>query len=125
MSQSQKEPTKKEISELYFGVSAIDKAANRYKCQCGTFRTCDTKLYGYANFSSHIYTQHPDYLYRDFKDSVPLATGDELSSSQSTQASEKHTLYDFFDKKANNIFRWIEWVVDDVHSLNFVEKPLT
>jgi len=31
----------------------------------------------------------------------------------------------FVNRKGNNVFNWIEWVVMDNHSFSFVEKSLT
>ena len=31
----------------------------------------------------------------------------------------------FVNRKGNIIFNWMEWVIMDNHSFNFVEKPLT
>ena len=31
----------------------------------------------------------------------------------------------FVNRKGSNIFNWMEWVIMDNHSFNFVEKPLT
>ena len=70
-----------------------DKVKVTYVCQCKTRRIA-IQGSGYSNLFSHITQFHPDYQ--------------EIMKSKGTNIQ-----HSFINKKAANIFKWLEWIVMD------------
>lgn len=119
-----------EICAVYFGHEPIDEKTSTWKCICGVLRVNKPKT-GNTNLFSHIKERHPNYKNECQKLSVVIDHDAESSTSgQSTSKSSsgtvtQKTLISLYDKKAINVFGWLEWIIEDALCLNFPEKPLT
>jgi len=83
-----------------------EQTTYKFKCSCGTTRTQDLKK-GLTNLISHIKIDHTNWM--------------EVMNSK----KKDHPVSLFVNRKGNNIFNWMEWVITDNHSFSFVENPLT
>ena len=81
--------------------------------------------HGFNNLFSHIKEKHPDY-----KDVVRSLFPDTVSNTgavaQFTQRTMPQTSLQYMvDNKANDIFKWLGWVVMDELELSFCEQERT
>jgi hypothetical protein len=100
----------REIVRTFFhdvpATSKGEQTKSKFQCTCGISRTQDLKK-GLTNLISHIKNDHEDW--------------EQVMNSKKKDGA--HTL--FVNRKGSLIFNWMEWVIMDNHSFNFVEKPLT
>lgn len=106
----------------------IDKEAGTWQCRCGTKRKSGR---GYANFMSHITSQHPED-YRKFQET----NEDDVSvSNDQPGATSGGDCTLFFSKKAVQIHAWLELIIlsllpfsilnSDVLKRHIKYKPMT
>ena len=102
--------TTREIVTTFFEDVPINSKGevsnSKFKCTCGTTRTQDLKK-GLTNLISHIKNDHKDW--------------EEVMNSK----KKDQPVSLFVNRRGNNIFNWMEWIIMDNHSYSFVEKPLT
>ena len=94
----------KPVAELFF---ERENESNIFTCKCGTKR----KRTGtsYQNLLSHVQSSHPNYF-------AQLQSGEELTQKN---------LHDYFTTtKSNNIYGWLDLILNGLLPFSFVEKNL-
>lgn len=90
----------KEIFNTFF----VTIGERKHKCRsCNGIYAQDTKK-GYTNLITHLQKEHPDY---------------QESMKKNCETNP------FYNKKGNNIFKWINWIIEDNLPFSFCEKETT
>ena len=79
-----------------------EQTTYKFKCSCGTTRTQDLKK-GLTNLFSHIKIDHTNWM--------------EVMNSK----KKDHPVSLFVNRKGNNFFNWMEWVITDNSKMNYGE----
>lgn len=98
-------PENKKIVEFYFSKAIDYESSHNWVCRCGVSRKSQPKC-GFSNLVSHVFKEHLDWE-------------TEISHSVNSKVSF------FVNKKASDIFAWIEWVIECNLPLSFCDRPLT
>lgn len=99
--------TPKQIALFYFKSVEKNGTEEQFMCVCKTSRKVKRNS-GYTNLLSHIKDQHPN-----FKEEMLVAN------------KKSSSFFHSVDKKSANIYGWMEWIVEDMLPLSFVDRPLT
>jgi hypothetical protein len=102
-------PSEKEKFKFYFEMTHTNDTHSFYKCRfCSAKRIVKKGSTGHRNLSSHVDIHHPDW------------------KTEMDQAVQPGTIDKWIvvDKKAENAFAWLKWVVGENREVDFVNKPL-
>ena len=111
-------PDPKDAADFYFK-PLTDRQNSKWKddvdemiCRCGNVMKQPKN--GYSNYMAHIIGQHK----QEWQEEV-------FSYLNSKKGQKLITEFSSITSKARNIFKWLEWIVEDNLPFSFVEKQKT
>lgn len=116
------EPNGKEVSKFYF--IKVENTTDTYQCKiCPKVKRVQKEGSGWTNLMEHIKTAHVN-----FEEEITKA------DKQGNLTGMKKLFPFFFflimivfsiPPKIENVFSWVEWVINEGHPFCFVEKEFT
>lgn len=122
------EPNGKDVSKFYF--LRVENTVDTYQCKiCPKVRRVQKEGSGWTNLMEHIKTAHPNF-------EEEIAKADKQGNLTGIKKLFPFFLFFFsffllimtafaIPPKIENVFSWVEWVINEGHPFSFVEKEFT